>query len=168
MLKQLRVDGALPIEEISQPTPEHLTAILVLTGGVEREVLKVVAQLPSPTLLIAHSGHNSLPAALEILARIRQDGGEGRILFGAPPEIAAGLKQELVLAHAWETLRFTRIGLIGEPSDWLVASDVDERSSRDVCRSSLCKSDRNFDRDQRRQATPQGRRRSHEESEDRG
>jgi L-fucose isomerase-like protein len=125
VLKQLRVDGALPIEEITQPTPEHLTAILVLTGGVEREVLKVVAQLPSPTLLIAHSGHNSLPASLEILARIRQDGGEGRILFGSPEEVAAGLRQELVLAHAWEMLRFSRIGLIGEPSDWLVASDVD-------------------------------------------
>jgi L-fucose isomerase-like protein len=125
VLKQLRAADGLPIEEVSQPTAEHLTAILVLTGGVEREVLKVVAQLPSPTLLIAHPGHNSLPASLEILARIRQDGGEGRILYGSPAEVVSGLKQELVLASAWEALRFSRIGLIGEPSDWLVASDVD-------------------------------------------
>lgn len=125
LLAELRAAGPLAIEEVTHPAADQLTAILVLTGGVERDVLKIVAQLPSPTLLIAHPGHNSLPAALEILARIRQDGGEGRILFGSPAEVVAGLKQELVLANAWETLRFSRIGLIGDPSDWLVASDVD-------------------------------------------
>ncbi len=125
ILEDLREASGLTIEEVSHPSTAHLMAILVLTGGVEREVLKIVAQIPSPTLLVAHPGHNSLPASLEILARIRQDGGEGRILFGTADEISAGLRQELVLAHAWETLRFSRIGVIGEPSDWLVASDVD-------------------------------------------
>jgi L-fucose isomerase-like protein len=125
VLAELRSSDDLSIEEIAHPAADKLTAILVLTGGVERDVLKAVAQLPSPTLLIAHPGDNSLPASLEVLARIRQDGGEGRILFGSPSEVVAGLKQELVLANAWEALRFSRIGLIGEPSDWLVASDVD-------------------------------------------
>jgi len=125
VLAGLRTSDGLCIEEIAHPAADKLTAILVLTGGVERDVLKTVAQLPSPTLLIAHPGDNSLPASLEVLARIRQDGGEGRILFGSPSEVVAGLKQELVLANAWEALRFSRIGLIGEPSDWLVASDVD-------------------------------------------
>jgi L-fucose isomerase-like protein len=125
LLSELRAASGLTIEETSQPSSDHLTAILVLTGGVEREVLKIVAQLPSPTLLIAHPGHNSLPASLEVLARIRQDGGEGRILYGSAQAIAVGLKQELSLANAWNTFRFSRIGVIGEPSDWLVASDVD-------------------------------------------
>ncbi len=125
LLSEMRMASGLTIEETSQPSPEHLTAILVLTGGVEREVLKTVAQLPSPTLLIAHPGHNSLPASLEVLARIRQDGGEGRILYGSSEAIAEGLKQELALSSAWNAFRFSRIGVIGEPSDWLVASDVD-------------------------------------------
>ncbi|MDD4903518.1 MAG: hypothetical protein PHX77_03360 [Candidatus Bipolaricaulis sp.] len=125
VLAELRASDGIGIEEIAHPAADKLTAILVLTGGVERDVLKTVAQLPSPTLLIAHPGDNSLPASLEVLARIRQDGGEGRILFGSAAEIVAGLKQELVLANAWDALRFSRIGLIGEPSDWLVASDVD-------------------------------------------
>jgi L-fucose isomerase-like protein len=125
LLGELRAASGLAIEEASQPSSDHLTAILVLTGGVEREVLKIVAQLPSPTLLIAHPGNNSLPASLEVLARIRQDGGEGRILYGSPQAIAEGLTQELALANAWNTFRFSRIGVIGEPSDWLVASDVD-------------------------------------------
>jgi len=111
--------------DVKRPSGDRLAAVLVLTGGVEREALKAIAQLPPPALLIAHPAHNSLPAALEILARIRQDGGEGRILFGSPPEIAAGLDQELAISRAWERLRFSRVGLIGEPSDWLIASDLD-------------------------------------------
>ena len=125
LLGDVRTASGLAIEEASQPSSDQLTAILVLTGGVERDVLKIVAQIPSPTLLIAHSGHNSLPAALEVLARIRQDGGEGRILYGTPEAIGEGLRQELALANAWNAFRFSRIGVIGEPSDWLVASDVD-------------------------------------------
>ena len=125
LLQKLREASGLEIEEVPAASSEGLTAILVLTGGVEREVLKVVAQLPSPVLLIAHPGHNSLPASLEILARIRQDGGEGRILFGTPEQIADGLREELRISSAWEALRFSRIGLVGEPSEWLVASDVD-------------------------------------------
>jgi len=125
LLRRIGRAGDLKIAEVAQPSLERLAAVLILTGGVEREVLKVVAKLPSPILLIAHPGYNSLPAALEILAWIRQEGGEGRILFGSPEEIASGLKEELRLREAWEGLRFSRIGLIGEPSDWLVASGVD-------------------------------------------
>jgi L-fucose isomerase-like protein len=125
LLSEIQRAADFALEEVDLPSEEGLTAILILTGGTEREVLKLVSQLPSPTLLIAHAGHNSLPAALEVLARIRQDGGKGEILFGPPQAIAAGLERELVVARAWEGLRFSRVGLIGEPSDWLVASDVD-------------------------------------------
>jgi len=125
ILSGIRTAGGFAVSEVDFPSGEGFPAILVLTGGVEREVLKVVSQLPPPAILIAHPGHNSLPASLEILARIRQDGGEGRILFGSPEEIAAGLSRELRVASAWEELRFSRVGLIGEPSEWLVASDVD-------------------------------------------
>ena len=117
--------SAFEIMGVARPSGDRLAAVLVLTGGTEREVLKVIARLPAPTLLIAHPAHNSLPASLEVLARIRQDGGEGRILFGSPEEIAAGLEEELVIANAWDGLRFSRVGLIGEPSEWLIASDVD-------------------------------------------
>lgn len=125
LLKQIAASATFEFEDVERPSGDRLAAILVLTGGVEREVLKVIAQLPPPALLIAHPAQNSLPASLEILSRIRQDGGEGRILFGTPAEIAAGLERELVISKAWEELCFSRIGLIGEPSDWLVGSDID-------------------------------------------
>jgi L-fucose isomerase-like protein len=125
LLKRIAASAAFELEDVERPSGDRLAAVLVLTGGVEREVLRAIAQLPPPVLLIAHPAHNSLPASLEILARIRQDGGEGKILFGTPEQIAAGLERELMISRAWEGLRFSRVGLIGEPSDWLVASDVD-------------------------------------------
>jgi len=126
LLKKIEVaSSTFTLEDVRKPSGDRLAAVLVLTGGVEREVRKLIAQLPPPALLIAHPAHNSLPASLEVLARVRQDGGEAKILFGTPEEIAAELEQELVIAKAWEGLRFSRVGLIGEPSDWLIASDVD-------------------------------------------
>ncbi len=125
VLSEIGACGDFDIEEVRSPSGGGLVAILVLTGGVERDVLKLISQIPSPTLLLAHPGQNSLPACLEILARIRQNGGEGRILFGSPQTIAGELTRELRIATAWEAFRFSRVGLIGEPSEWLVASDVD-------------------------------------------
>ncbi len=124
LLSEWRAAGA-PVVEVEYPTGNALAATLVLTGGTEREILKILSQLPSPALLIAHGSQNSLPAALEILARIRQDGGEGRILFGPPSEVANDLLREQRIAAAWDMLRFSRIGLVGEPSEWLVSSGVD-------------------------------------------
>lgn len=124
LLSEWRAAGA-PVVEVDYPTGGAVTAALVLTGGTEREVLKVLSQLPSPALLIAHGSQNSLPACLEILARVRQDGGEGRILFGPASEVSNELLREQRIASAWDALRFSRIGLIGEPSEWLVSSGVD-------------------------------------------
>jgi len=126
LLDRIGKAGGFKINEVKTPSPDRLSAVLVLTGGVERQVLRGIADMPSPILLIAHDAQNSLPASLEILARIRQDGGEGRILFGTPDRIASDLLQEMAIADAWNALRFSRIGLIGEPSEWLVASDVDK------------------------------------------
>ncbi len=113
--------------------PELPLACFVSTGGVEGVILDLLAgdlasEAPGPVLLIAHPGHNSLPASLEVLARLRQDGGQGRIFFLDGPEDAAGLAaldaavKDVEVARA---LGDARIGLVGGPSDWLAASAPD-------------------------------------------
>lgn len=97
-------------------------AVVVLTGGTERAILDVISsRRGEPALLFAHGGHNSLPAALEALARLQQDGGMGRVvqLDRAAREVAA---QAIADVAAWHAMHRSRIGLVGEPSDWLVAS----------------------------------------------
>ena len=97
-------------------------AVLVGTGGTEADIMAIWERRPAePLLLLAHPDHNSLPSALEALARVQQLGGRGRIVYldGADD---AGLEAAVADLEAHHRLRATRIGLIGPPSDWLVAS----------------------------------------------
>ncbi len=104
--------------------------LLVATGGAEKAILEVRSQrsahaLDEPVFLIAHPGNNALPASLEVLARCQQEGAPGRIFYLDGPEDEAGLRQIATAARdlsVRRALRESRIGLIGDPSDWLVAS----------------------------------------------
>lgn len=103
---------------------------LVATGGTERVVLDLhtirqESAPDEPVLLIAHPGNNSLPAALEVLARMQQDGARGRIFYLSGPDDVEGLRRITQAASDLDvrrTLHGSRVGLIGDPSDWLVAS----------------------------------------------
>jgi L-fucose isomerase-like protein len=100
--------------------------VFVATGGTERQILQSSQfDAREPALLVAHPGHNSLPAALEVLARVQQLGSRGRIHYLRGPADADGLRRLDEAIHDRSVRRAlleSRIGLVGEPSDWLVAS----------------------------------------------
>jgi len=112
---------------ISQPLPLFY---FVATGGSERKILQLREErgqtsFGEPALLLAHPGNNSLPAALEVLARLQQGDDRGKILYLRGPDDAEGFRRIAAAAEdmdAFLQLRRTRIGLLGDPSDWLVAS----------------------------------------------
>jgi L-fucose isomerase-like protein len=116
--------------------PDSPLVVLVATGGTEAAILDHVRRRRSavpfePALLAAHPLHNSLPAAMEALARVHADGGLGRIVQvrpGAPGSLATAVAD----VAAIHRLHRTRLGLVGEPSPWLVASvpDADPVRSR--------------------------------------
>ncbi len=118
------------LSHVSDPAP---LVVLVETGGSERTILdlwrkRLETAAKAPVLLVAHPGSNSLPASLEALARLRQDGLKGRILYLADPGDEAGLSavtEAVRDVDAWRQLRQARIGVIGSPSGWLVASSPD-------------------------------------------
>ena len=101
-------------------------AFMIATGGVENLFKRIwetidVEMMCSPlgrktVTMIADGRNNSLAASLEILTYLGNNGMEGRIVHGTNDEIV-------------QTLRATslrgRIGLFGQPSDWLIASSVD-------------------------------------------
>jgi L-fucose isomerase-like protein len=122
-----RIDGA---EELrSSPL-----AILVATGGTETAILEHVRQRRSlvpfePVLLLAQPLHNSLPAALEALARIHADGGHGRIVQ-VDSDDAGSLATSIADVATIHRLHRTRLGQVGEPSPWLVASVPDPKLLR--------------------------------------
>ncbi|MFP4362544.1 MAG: fucose isomerase [Spirochaetia bacterium] len=103
----------------------------IVTGGTEEKALDLVSKAEdpdSPVFLLAHPSQNSLPASLEILAKLHQDGKKGKIIY-LDPEDPGAWKNELSDAvKQAETAKYLRgktIGVIGDPSDWLVASSPD-------------------------------------------
>lgn len=115
------------------PDDEAQLVLLVATGGTEAVILEVWAARArrspgQPLFLVAHPGNNSLPASLEVLARLQQDGARGRIFYLNGPDDAAGLREIADVLHdnhVRRELGRARIGLVGSPSDWLVASSPD-------------------------------------------
>lgn len=117
-------------EEYGDRTP---LVLLVATGGTEGATLGLHERrergVPGePVLLLAHPGNNSLPAAMEVLARLQQDGVRGRIAYVRGLDDEAGWRsfaRALDDAEVRARLQAARIGMVGDPSDWLVASSPD-------------------------------------------
>lgn len=119
-------------ERWSDPVPDRPEplAFFVVSGGTEASVLELYRKhtahdLNRLVLLIAHPNSNSLPAALEVLARLQQEGVRGRIAYLSGPDDARGLeqlRQAVADFGAFAAMRQARIGLVGPSSDWLVAS----------------------------------------------
>jgi len=112
--------------------------LLVATGGSEQVILDWWAKHRGASAvdslsLIAHPGNNSLPASLEVLALLQQDGAHGRIFYLSGPDDASGLREISDSVHdtgVRRALQRARIGVVGEPSDWLVASSPDASTVR--------------------------------------
>lgn len=121
----LAAAGGVPARD---PDPAAPLAVVVLTGGTELEILRAVTSREpwEPVVVVAHPWHNSLPAALEAVARLHQDGRAARIgyLDGGARGIAA-LAEAAADHEVALRLRGARIGVVGEPSEWLVASRPD-------------------------------------------
>ncbi len=113
-----------------EPSADQPRLHLVLTGGTEQQVLDQLVD-PGLVLLLAHRSHNSLPACLEILARVRSDGGRGEILLlDQESDLRQRLQRAVRIATTHRALHRCRVGQIGAPSDWLVASHHDGSTVR--------------------------------------
>ena len=105
-------------------------AFMIATGGVENLFKRIWSAIdvemmcapsrPKIVTMIADGRNNSLAAALEILTYLCNNGMEGRIVHGLNDEIISAF----VETHGCASLQ-GRIGLFGQPSDWLIASGVD-------------------------------------------
>ena len=112
-------------KDIDKLSPDDFSIIFIATGGVERLVIQHFESLPRPAILLADGMQNSLAAALEISSWLRGRGMKSEILHGELPET---IKRIFVLHSnfvAQRSLFGMRIGVMGTPSSWLVASNVD-------------------------------------------
>ena len=100
--------------------------VAILTGGTEASFVKLVDEgkisLDKPVYIIASGYSNSLAASLESLTWLQQHGGKGRVITD-PQQINEAVNDDE------EELKPIRLGVIGEPSDWLIASHVDDATA---------------------------------------
>ena len=117
-------------EELGKPLPEGATMVLVGSGGVEEMVKANINRLPHYVVLIADGLKNSLAASLEILSWMRQNDRHGRVLHGPTGFIMQGIDDYATAHDAISRLKGKRVGVIGKPSGWLIASNVDYAAMR--------------------------------------
>lgn len=108
----------------SIPSHEYKMAFIA-SGGVENAVVRFFSILPYPITLLTDGLNNSLAAALEISAWIQSRDMKVKIIHGLVPDMV----NQVLLHHqafaAKRSLKKKRIGVIGTPASWLVASHVD-------------------------------------------
>jgi L-fucose isomerase-like protein len=68
---------------------------------------------------------------MEILAYLKQHNMIGEIIHGSPEYIARRIGQLVRIEDIFRRLNGTRLGIIGKPSDWLIASQADKEKVRE-------------------------------------
>lgn len=111
----------ISLDEIYQ---QDLTIIYVKSGGVEGNFLKFYQNLKSPILLLTNGYNNSFAASLEILSFLKSKGIKGEVLNGSIPYISKRILTYKKVSETTKALKGARLGVIGKPSDWLIASNV--------------------------------------------
>ena len=113
-----------------------LELIYVRTGGTEgifkNELPRMLRQSKQPFYLLTSGKSNSLAASMEILSYLRQQGLKGEILHGSDEYIKGRITTLQQVGKAMRTLNGCRLGVIGEPSDWLIASQAKYRTIEDM------------------------------------
>jgi L-fucose isomerase-like protein len=106
-----------------------LNLIYVRTGGTEgifRKLLpQIQAQSNQPIYLLTSGKSNSLAASMEILSYLRLKNIKGEILHGTTDYISGRINLLTKVGLARKQLNGCRLGVVGEPSDWLISSNAD-------------------------------------------
>ena len=120
--------------KVSDSFAKENQVVAVLSGGTESKFIQLVREkkvdLGRPIYLMVSGYSNSLAASLEILSFIRQHHGIGKVMQNAkdiifPDESDTASLTRTPLEKVLKCGEKQRMGVIGAPSDWLIASKVD-------------------------------------------
>ena len=132
-----------------------LKLVFISSGGSEGIFLKHFDQLKAPYYLLTSGTDNSLAASIEILTYLNCEGLKGEILHGSPEYIADRIKhilegdthindnQSSNSCYSGPVELGGRYGVVGKPSDWLIASIPEEKEVSSVLGSELIDIDMN-------------------------
>ena len=111
-------------EELTNRQIGGPTLVFVGSGGVEQMIKDNIDKLPPVVILLADGLKNSLAASLEALSWMRMHEYHGYVLHGPTEFMMRYINAYMDTQKAFVKLRGNRVGIIGHPSGWLIASDV--------------------------------------------
>lgn len=126
------IEGELGVEfdfcgpDFSSYGKHDLDVIYVRTGGTENLFSEVFPNLQGNIMLLTSGKSNSLAASLEILSYLNQHDRKGEIIHGSVEYIAERLRVLTQINAAKKALDGMNLGVIGQPSDWLISSNADQ------------------------------------------
>lgn len=125
----------ISLEEIKK---YDFVLIFVQSGGVEGKFLQEISFFQPPFLLLTYGHNNSLAASMEILSYLKDHDLQGEILHGSLSYIISKIKDRMMMQEAYLKIKGSRLGVIGKPSDWLIASDVSDEEVAKIFEIQLC------------------------------
>ncbi len=130
-LESIGIDYELKGNDYSDYGKGDLSLIYVRTGGTEGLFKQLLPELQAkssrPFYLLTSGKSNSLAASMEILSYLRQHGIAGEIIHGSTAYIAQRIRLLTTIEQACRRLQGARLGIVGEPSDWLISSHADKQ-----------------------------------------
>ena len=128
-LGTLGVEYELKGNDYSDYGTHALDLIYVRTGGTEGIFKRLLPQLQRqsnrPFYLLTSGKSNSLAASLEILSFLRQQQISGEVIHGSEAYVYHRVELLAKVGEIRRNLQGQRLGVIGEPSDWLISSKAD-------------------------------------------
>ena len=128
-LNTLHLEYELKGADFSDYGSHALDVIYICTGGTEGIFKAMLPELRQrsarPVYLLASGNSNSLAASMEILSYLRQNNINGEIVHGDAEYVNYRLRLLEQSGEAKQKLNGCRLGIIGKPSDWLIASQAD-------------------------------------------
>jgi L-fucose isomerase-like protein len=101
-------------EIVTEEKTFDIPLFVIATGGVENQFKSVYKEYNPPYILMYNEFNNSLPASIEILSFLNREGLKGTLI-----DVNRITKEEIL--KSFNPIE-EKLGLIGKPSDWLIAS----------------------------------------------
>ena len=117
-------EDLLIVEKAKEPL---FDVYLIGSGGTENLFLKKMKEIEEPIVILSTSRNNSLPACLEIKTYLENHNKLCFLLVGDESHIASMIKHIATIINAYKNVKDNRLGLIGGPSSWLIASPVEPK-----------------------------------------
>ena len=134
-LDSLDIKYDMPGTDFTDYGSHALDLIYIRTGGTEGIFKQLLPQLQQqakrPIYLLSSGKSNSLAASMEILSYLNQQGINGEIIHGSIAYINHRIKVLEKVGEALLQMKGSKLGVIGEPSDWLISSRFDHKTIKE-------------------------------------